>query len=62
MTNHDKGPMSPKPSSLFEEPDNRILMGYCGAKEFDNPGPLYNEPKTHAKEGEMVEDGQRKNK
>ena len=29
----------------------------CGAKEFDNPGPLYNEPKTHAEEEEMAEDG-----
>ena len=23
--------MSPKPSSLFEKPDSRILRGYCGA-------------------------------
>ena len=62
MTSHDKGPMSPKPSSLSEESDNRILKGYYGAKEFDNPGSLYNEPKTHAEEGEMAEDGQRKPK
>ena len=62
LISHNKGPMSPKPSSLSEESDNRILKGYYGAKEFDNPGSLYNEPKTHAEEGEMVEDGQRKNK
>ena len=51
LTSHDRGPMSPKPSSPSEESDNRILKGYCGAKEFDNPGPLYTKPKTHAEEG-----------
>ena len=39
-----------------------MLIDVCGAKEFDNPGPLYIEPKTHAEEGEMVEDEQRKPK
>ena len=34
----------------------------CGAKEFDNPGPLYTKPKVHAEEGEMAEDEQRKPK
>ena len=28
----------------------------CGAKELDNPGPLYTKPKAHAEEGEMAED------
>ena len=54
--------MSPKPSSLSEESDNRILRGYCGAKEFDNPGPLCTGPKAHAEKGEIAEDGQRKPK
>ena len=54
--------MSPKPFSPSEEPDIRILRGYCEAKEFDNPGLLYTEPKTHAEEGEMAEDEQRKPK
>jgi len=40
----------------------RGLFGYCGAKEFDNPDPLYTGPKTRAEEGEMAEDGQRKPK
>ena len=34
----------------------------CGAKEFDNLGPLYAKPKAHAKEEEMAEDEQRKPK
>ena len=54
--------MSPKPSSLSEESDSRILRGYCGAKEFDNPGPLCTGPKAHAEKGEIAEDGQRKPK
>ena len=62
MTSQDKGPRTPKPSSPSEEPDSRILRGYCGAKEFDNPAPLYTEPKTHAEEGEMAKDEQKKPK
>ena len=62
MTSHDRGPMSPKPSSPFEELDSRILRGYCEAKEFDNPGPLYTGPNTYAEEGETAEDKQRKPK
>ena len=34
----------------------------CGAKEFDNPDPLYTKPKAHAEEEEMTEDEQRKHK
>ena len=56
LISHDRGLTSPKPFSPSEESDSRILRGYCGAKEFDNPDPLYTEPKTHAEEGEMVED------
>ena len=62
LTSHDRGPMSPKPSSPSEEPDSRILRGYYGAKEFDNPGPLCTGPKAHAEKGEIAEDGQRKPK
>ena len=62
MTSHDEGPRTSKSSSLSEEPDSRILRGYCGAKEFDNPTPLYTEPKTHAEEVEVAEDEQRKPK
>ena len=62
LTSHDKGPRTPKLSSPSEGPDSRILRDYCGAKEFDNPGPLYTKPKAHAEEGEMAEDEQRKPK
>ena len=62
MISHDKGPRTPKPSSLSEDPDSRILRGYCVAKEFDNPGPLYTKPKALAEEEEMAEDEQRKPK
>ena len=62
LTNHEKGPMSPKPSSLPEELDSRILRGYCGAKEFDDSSPLYTRLKARAEEGKMSEDVQRKPK
>ena len=62
MTSHDEGLRTSKSFSLSEEPDSRILRGYCGVKELSNPGPLYIELKTHAEEEEMLEDEQRKSK
>ena len=62
MTSHDKGPRTSKPSSPFEEPDNRILRGYCRAKEFGNPGQFHIKPKAHAEEEEMSEDERRRSK
>ena len=62
LASHDKGPRTPKSSSPSEEPDSRILRGYCGVKEFDNPDPLYTKPKAHAEEEEMAEDELRKPK
>ena len=62
MTSHDKGLRTSKSSSPSEEPDNRILRGYYGVKEFDHPGSLYTRPKAHAKEEEMPEDERRKSK
>ena len=62
MTIPDKGPRTPKPLSPSEEPNSKILRGYYGAKEFDNPGPLYTKPKALAEEEEMAEDEQRKPK
>ena len=56
LTNHDKGPRTPKSPSPSEKPDNRILRGYCGVKEFDNPGSSHTKPKAHAEEEVMVED------
>ena len=60
MTNHDKSPRTSKPSSLFEEPDNRVLRGYYGAKEFGNPGSFHIKLKAHAEEEEMFEDERRR--
>ena len=34
---HDIGLTTPKPFSLSEGPDSRILRGYCGAKELVTP-------------------------
>ena len=48
---HDIGPTSPKPSSPSEEPDSRILSGYCGAREFMIPAYLTLGPKARAEEG-----------
>ena len=60
MTSHDKGPRTSKSSSSPEEPDNRILRGYCGVKEFGNPNPLYSKTKSHVEEEEMPKDKRRK--
>ena len=62
MTSHDKGSRTTKPSSPSEEPDNRILRGYCWAKGFGNPSPFHIKPTTHAEEEEMSEDEQRRSK
>ena len=42
--------------------EQQDFEGLLWAKEFDNPGPLYTEPKTHAEEGEIAKDEQRKPK
>ena len=60
MTSHDESLRTSKPSSPSEELDNRVLRGYCGAKESGNPGPFYIELKVHAEEEEMSEDEQRR--
>ena len=62
MTSHDEGLRTLKPSSSPEEPDSRILMGYCGDQELRNPSTLHTGPKAHAKEEEMPEDEQRESK
>ena len=62
MTSYDEGPRTLKPSFLPEEPDNRILRGYCRAKEFGNPDPFHIKPKGHVEEEEMSEDEQRRSK
>ena len=62
MTSHDESWRTLKPSSPSEEPDNRILRGYCGFKELSSLSPLHTKPKAHAKEEEMPEDEQRESK
>ena len=62
MTSHEEAPRTSKLSSPFEEPDSRILRGYCGAKGFGNPGPFHIKPKAHAEEEEMSEDEQRRSR
>ena len=61
-TGRDIGPRTTKSFSPPEEPDSRILRGYCGAKEFGNPGPFHIKPKAHAKEKEMFENERRRSK
>ena len=60
LTSHDESPRTSKPSSPSEEPDNRVLWGYYGAKESGNPTLFYIELKVHAEEEEMSEDEQRR--
>ena len=61
-TSRDIGPTTSKSSSPPEEPNSRILRGYCGAKEFGNPGPFHIKPKAHAEEEEMSKDERRRSK
>ena len=56
LTSHDESPRISKPSSLSEEPDSRVLRGYCGAKESSNPAPFHIRPKAYTEEEEMSED------
>ena len=62
MKSHDESSRTSKASSQSEEQDSRILKGYCGVKELNNPDPLHTEPKAYAEEEEMPEDEQRKSK
>ena len=60
LTSHDESPRTSKPSSPSEEPDNRVLRGYCRAKDSGNPGLFHITPKAHVEEKEMSEDEQRR--
>ena len=61
-TGHDIGLRTSKSSSPFEEPSNKILRGYCGAKGSKDPGPFHIKPKAHAEEEEMPKDEQRESR
>ena len=62
MTSHEEAPRTLKPSSSSEEPDSRILKGYCGAKGFGNLSPFHIKSKAHTEEEEMSENEQRRSK
>ena len=62
MTGHREASRTLKPSSPSEEPNSRILRGYCGAEGCGNPSPFHIKPKAHTKEEEMSEDEQRRSK
>ena len=55
-TSHDVGPRTSKSSSPSEDPDSRILRGYCEAKGSGDSGPFNIKPKAHAEEEEVPED------
>ena len=55
-TSHDVGSRTSKSSSSFEDPDSRILRGYCGANGFGDFDPFNMNPKAHTEEEEVPED------
>ena len=60
ITGQDIGPRTSKSTSSLEEPDSRILKGYCRAKGFGDSSPFHIKPMAHAEEEEMSEDEQRR--
>ena len=59
-TGHDIGLKASKSSFPPEEPNNKILKGYCEAKGFGDSDPFHIKPLAHVEEEEMSEDEQRK--
>ena len=55
-TGHDVGLRTSKSSSPSEDPDSRILRGYCGAKGSGDFSPFDIKPKAHTEEEEVPED------
>ena len=55
-TGHDVGPRTSKSSSSSEDPNSRILRGYCGIKGSGDSGLFDIKPKAHAEEEEVPED------
>ena len=53
---HDVGPRTSKSSSPSEDPDSRILRGYCRAKGSGDFSPFDIKPKAHTEEEEVPED------
>ena len=55
-TGHDVGLRMSKSSSSSEDPNIRILRGYCRAKGSGDSGPFDIKPKVHAEEEKVPED------
>ena len=55
-TGHDVSSGTSKSSSPSEDPDSRILGGYCGAKGSRDFGPFNINPKAHTEEEEVPKD------
>ena len=55
-TGHDVGPRTSKSSSPSEDPDSRILRGYCGVEGSGDSGPFDIKPKAHAEKEEVLKD------
>ena len=55
-TGHDVGPRMSKSSFSSEDPNSRILRGYCGAKGSRDFGPFNINPKAHTEEEEVPKD------
>ena len=54
-TGHDVGLRTSKSSSSSEDPDSRILRGYCGVEGSRDSGPFDIKPKAHVEEEEVPE-------
>ena len=55
-TGLDMGLRTSKPSSPSEDPDSRILRGYCQAKGSGDSGPFNIKPKAQDEEEKMSKD------
>ena len=62
MTSHTEASRTSKPSSLSEELDIMILMGYCRAKGSRDLVPFHIGPMAHDEEKEMFEKEQRESR
>ena len=54
-TGHDVGPRTSKSSFPSEDPDSRILRGYCGVEGSRDSDPFDIKPKAHVEEEEVPE-------
>ena len=62
LIGHNVSPRTSKSSSPPEEPNSRILRGYCGAKRFGDPDPFHIKPAAYVEKEGMPKDEQRKSR